>query len=128
MQRARRLLTRSILTLFALLALALVVYAGNVLVGMHIAAATSGTLVFPQLRAPVTILRDAADIPHIEAADEHDLFFADGFAEGSDRLFQMDLLRRFVYGQLAQVLGAPELRADEAARVVPVRAIVKRQW
>ncbi|MHB8178123.1 MAG: penicillin acylase family protein [Vulcanimicrobiaceae bacterium] len=128
MQRIRRLLTRSILTLFALLALALAVYAGNVLVGMHIAAATSGTLVFPQLHAPVTILRDAADIPHIEAADEHDLFFADGFAEGSDRLFQMDLLRRFVYGQLAQVLGAPALRADEAARVVPVRAIVKRQW
>src|SRR5581483_9509316 len=59
---------------------------------------------------------------------ERDLFFAQGYAEASDRLFQMDLLRRFVLGTLAEVLGSAALESDEVERAVPVREIVRRQW
>ena len=103
-------------------------YAGNVMVGMHSAATVNGTVAVAGVRAPVQILRDARGVPHIRAQNDHDLFFAQGYVEAQDRLFQLDLLRRFVYGDLSEILGAPGLRSDEAARVVPVRAIVERQW
>ncbi|HKU67126.1 MAG TPA: penicillin acylase family protein, partial [Candidatus Baltobacteraceae bacterium] len=51
-----------------------------------------------------------------------------GYTEASDRLFQMDLVRRFVYGRLAEVLGPAVLSADENARIANVRAIVAQQW
>jgi penicillin amidase len=56
------------------------------------------------------------------------MMFAEGYAEASDRLFQMDLLRRYVYGRLSEVLGASVLSADENARIVDVKDIVARQW
>jgi penicillin amidase len=76
----------------------------------------------------VRIVRDSRDIPHIYAANAHDLMFAEGYAEASDRLFQMDLLRRYVYGRLAEVLGPSVLSADENARIVDVKSIVAKQW
>ncbi len=82
----------------------------------------------PGLRAPVSIVRDERDIPHITARNEHDLFEAQGFAEGSDRLFQIDLTRRAVYGRLAEWFGARALDADERARIIDVRGIVARQF
>jgi penicillin G amidase len=101
---------------------------GNVLAGMHASARVQGTVSGLDLRAPVTIARDDRGVPHIVAQNEHDLFFAQGYAEGSDRLFQMDLLRRYVRGQLAEVFGSAALQADEEARAVPIAAMVDGQW
>ena len=80
------------------------------------------------ISAPVQIVRDARDIPHITARSDRDLFFAQGYAEGSDRLFQMDLIRRFVRGRLSEVLGSTTLAADEHARIVPIDDIVANEW
>jgi penicillin amidase len=95
---------------------------------MRAAAKTSGSIHAPGLTAPVRIVRDDRYIPHIYAKNAHDMMFAQGYAEASDRLFQMDLLRRFVYGRLAEVLGASVLPADENARIVDIKAIVAQQW
>lgn len=103
-------------------------FAMNVAIGMHAASATSGTIGGLALQAPVEIRRDARGVPHIRAQNEHDLFFANGYVEGSDRLFQLDLLRRFVYGRLSEVLGNAVLTDDEDARIVPVSQIVAKQW
>ena len=46
------------------------------------------------LRADVTLARDAAGIVHITAANEHDLFFAQGWSVARDRLFQLEMWRR----------------------------------
>ncbi|HET9832786.1 MAG TPA: penicillin acylase family protein, partial [Vicinamibacterales bacterium] len=64
-----------------------------------------GSLVLPGLSQPVTVVRDRWGIPHITAQNENDLFFAQGFIQAQDRLFQMDLWRRSSQGRLAQVLG-----------------------
>ena len=53
-----------------------------------------------------TIRRDDRGIPYIDAKNDHDLYFAQGYATASDRLWQMDLLRRTARGELAEVLGA----------------------
>jgi penicillin G amidase len=102
-------------------------YATNVEVGLRWAAATRGSLVAKGLYAPVTIVRDRRDIPHINARNDHDLYFAEGYVQGSDRLFQLDLTRRYAYGRLAEVLGARSLRLDETQRAVDINAIAQRQ-
>ncbi len=95
---------------------------------MRAAAQTAGTLREPGLSASVQIIRDNRDIAHIRARNDRDLFFAQGYAEASDRLFQMDLLRRYVYGRLAEVIGPAALAADEKARIVDIAAIAREQW
>ncbi len=116
-----------------LAALAIVVAAGaafalNVVLGMHVHARVEGTITGTGVRAPVSILRDDRGVPHLIAQNERDLFFAQGYVEGSDRLFQMDVLRRFILGQLAEVYGAGALKTDERERAVPVSAMVATQW
>ena len=102
-------------------------YASYVAEGLHEAAATGGTIAAPGLRAPVTIVRDGRDVPHIRAGNDRDLYFAEGYVQASDRLFQLDLTRRYAYGRLAEVLGAKALALDEAQRAVDVDAIARRQ-
>ncbi len=123
-----RLILRFFALAVAILLVALAAYAVNAFAGMRVSAQTSGSLRVAGLSAPVQIVRDGRGIPHIRAQSDDDLFFAQGFAEGSDRLFQMDFIRRFVYGRLAEVVGSPALHADQNARIVDIRGIVARQW
>jgi len=57
------------------------------------------------LNAPVTVRRDARSIPYIEAKNDADLYFAQGFITASDRLWQMDFLRRVSRGELSEIFG-----------------------
>jgi penicillin amidase len=71
----------------------------------------------PSLKAAVTVTRDARGIPYIKAANEHDLFFTQGYVTAGDRLFQLELLRRTVRGELAAVLGKELLEEDKRRRI-----------
>src|SRR5919106_260072 len=62
----------------------------------------SRTLRIAGLRSSVTVRRDGRGIPYIEAANEADLYLAQGYVTASDRLFQMELFRRTVRGELAE--------------------------
>src|SRR5690349_24776596 len=57
------------------------------------------------IKKPVTIRRDERGIPYIEAQNDEDLYFGQGYATAQDRLWQMDLFRRTARGELAEVLG-----------------------
>ena len=87
----------------------------------------SGTLAGLGVRAPVRIDRDARGIPHVRAANEHDLFFAEGYVQGTDRLFQLDLYRRLVSGRLGEVFGSLAIQNDVAVRVYDINAVVNEQ-
>ncbi len=91
------------------------------------ANAPTGTIAGLGVREPVTILRDARGIPHIRARDDRDLYFAEGYTQATDRLFQLDVYRRLVYGRLSEMFGAAALAADENARVIDIDAIAKAQ-
>ncbi len=121
-------LGRIALAVLVLIALLVLGYVLNVVLGMRSHARETGTISGLRLRAPVQVLRDDRGVPHVLATNEHDLFFAQGYVEGSDRLFQMDTLRRFILGQLAEVYGSRALSADETERAIPVRAMVQAQW
>jgi penicillin amidase len=111
-----------------LLALGAALYFGNIWVGMHAAAQVRGAIDGLGVRDAVTIARDGRGIPHIRARNLHDLFFAEGFVQAEDRLFEMDLARRYAYGTLAEVFGEKALGIDERMRGASIRSIAARQW
>ncbi|MGH9944822.1 MAG: penicillin acylase family protein [Pyrinomonadaceae bacterium] len=80
------------------------------------ASAREQTLSVAGLRARVTIRRDDRGVPHIEAANDADLFFAQGYVTAQDRLWQMDLLRRTARGELAEIFGQLVLEEDKRRR------------
>src|SRR6185503_5999544 len=57
------------------------------------------------IKDSVTIRRDERGIPYVEAKNEEDLYFGQGYATATDRLWQMDLFRRTARGELAEMLG-----------------------
>jgi penicillin G amidase len=69
-------------------------------------ASPAGSIQLSGLRQRVTIRRDERGIPYIQAQNDEDLYFAQGYVTASDRLWQMDLLRRTERGELAEVLTA----------------------
>ena len=69
------------------------------------------------LSQPVEIRRDRWGINHIYAANEQDLFFAQGYAAAKDRLFQFEMWRRQATGTVAEILGSRELDRDRGARL-----------
>jgi penicillin amidase len=76
----------------------------------------AATLRLPGLRERVTIRRDERGIPYIEAANLTDLSFAQGFVTASDRLWQMDFVRRTMRGESAEILGNAVLAQDKLFR------------
>ncbi len=72
---------------------------------------------FPGLRGEVEILIDDRGIPHIYAQNDRDLFYAAGYQMATDRLFQMDLMRRRAFGRGAEVLGEVKVDEDKLSRL-----------
>jgi penicillin amidase len=64
-----------------------------------------GQLTLPGLEKEVRVFWQEAGIPHVFAASERDLFFAQGYLHAQERLWQMDLNRRFLSGGMAEILG-----------------------
>ena len=81
-----------------------------------------GRIEVPGLQAEVEVLRDPWGIPHIYASGLDDLFFAQGFVQAQDRLWQMEMYRRAGEGRLSEVLGAEALQHDRVARLLMFRA------
>jgi penicillin amidase len=124
---ARRLATISLAAIVPLV-IALAAFLTYIFVGVFSGAGTpSGTLAGLGVEATATVTRDTRGIPHIRARNEHDLYFLDGYEQGTDRLFQLDIYRRLVAGKLAEVFGDQALASDEAARVYDIDAIANAE-
>jgi penicillin amidase len=87
-------------------------------------AQRSGTIDAP-LSGAVTVAFDTHGEPHIRAANDEDAYFAQGYCTAQDRLFQMDALRRFAGGTLAEVLGPSLVESDREARRQRMRRIAE---
>lgn len=85
-------------------------------------------LVVPGLGAEVTVRRDARSIPYIEAKTDADAYFAQGYTTASDRLFQMDLMRRLARGETAEVFGRTVIEEDKRWRRFGFAQIVEEQF
>jgi penicillin amidase len=73
------------------------------------------------LRARVVVDRDRWGVPWIRASSLHDLMVAQGYVTASDRLWQMDMIRRAAAGDLAQIFGPRALAEDRQSRLLGLR-------
>jgi penicillin amidase len=80
------------------------------------------------LEAAVEVLRDRWGVPHIYASNLRDLFFAVGYAQAQDRLWQMEFNRRVSSGTLAEVLGEGALEFDRLTRRIGFRRVSEADW
>jgi Protein related to penicillin acylase len=65
---------------------------------------------------PAEVRYDDEGVPHVSADSETALYFATGYVQATDRLFQMDLQRRLFRGELSAVVGDTTLDSDEFHR------------
>jgi len=77
---------------------------------------------------PATVRYDDWGVPHLEADSEAALFYAAGYAQASDRLFQMDLQRRVMRGRLSEVVGESTLDSDEFHRRMGFAEAAEVTW
>jgi penicillin G amidase len=89
---------------------------------------TTGTVSLPGLHAAVAVTRDAAGVPTIRAADDHDAAFAMGYLHAQERLFQMDLQRRYAAGRLSEILGTRSVGVDRSMRTLGLYRAAERAY
>lgn len=85
------------------------------------------TITAAGLTEPVEILRDEWGVNHIYAKNQHDLFFAQGYAAAKDRLFQFEIWRRQATGTVAEILGPDELKRDIGTRLFQYRGDLEEE-
>jgi penicillin amidase len=85
-----------------------------------------GRLQVKGLSAAVKVMRDSHGVPAIEAATLEDLFLAQGYVTAQDRLWQMDVMRRFGSGELSEILGEDTLKIDREHRILGLRAAARK--
>ncbi|RMH00523.1 MAG: hypothetical protein D6706_03790, partial [Chloroflexi bacterium] len=79
---------------------------------------TDGSLTVNGLQEPVEIIRDEYGVAHIYAQNEHDLFFAQGYAHAQDRFWQMEFWRHIGQGRISEIVGEAGVESDKFIRTM----------
>lgn len=128
-RRPLRIICRIVLTLIIL---ALAVAAGAVAWLYRRAKASlpqlDGAIKVSGLAGRVEVLRDSHGVPHLRASSQEDVLFAQGYVTAQDRLWQMDLSRRFAHGELAEILGESTLKLDLESRTLGLPQACERAF
>ncbi len=82
----------------------------------------------PGLSAPVKVITDRYGSPHLYAENDFDLARVQGYVHARDRFWQMDVTRREVSGDLAEVLGSGSLSGDIQNRTIGLRRGAQRTF
>jgi len=87
-----------------------------------------GTIKVAGLSGRVGVLRDSHGVPHLRASSQEDVLFAQGYVTAQDRLWQMDLSRRFAHGELSEILGDSTLKLDSESRTLGLPQACERAF
>lgn len=85
-------------------------------------------IALPGLTAPIEIVRDNANVPHIFGnfgASDEDVYYGLGYAHTQDRLWQMVMMRRTAQGRLSEVLGTRTVKIDSFLRRLDIYALAR---
>ena len=80
------------------------------------------------LDGEVHVARDRFGISHVHATRPSDLGFVQGYVMAHDRLPQLDLLRRYATGTLAEIHGESAFAHDVAMRFHRIRGYAEQTW
>ncbi len=86
-----------------------------------------GELAVAGLSDNVTVYRDDAGIPVIEAISATDLFAAQGFVHAQDRFWEMDFRRHVTSGRLAELFGEAQVGTDTFVRTLGWRHVAEQE-
>jgi len=75
-----------------------------------------------------TLRYDDYGVAHVEGENERALYFAVGYAQAADRLFQMDLQRRQMRGELSAVVGEVALPSDRFHVAMDFAGAARATW
>ena len=107
-----------ILLRIAIGSIALVVCA--VVVAYYLAARSlpdyDAELELPGALGKIEVVRDTANVPHIFADQDADVFFGLGYVHAQDRLWQMSMMRRTAQGRLSEIFGPDTVHIDTYMR------------
>ena len=107
--------------------LATILLLGPMVPTVHAAGGGSKTRIdLPGLSEPVQVTTDRNGVRHLSAANDLDLARAQGWVHARDRFFQMDVTRRQVSGDLAELLGSSVLGSDIQSRTIGLRRAAER--
>jgi penicillin G amidase len=84
---------------------------------------TRGSIRLSGLDHEVTLARDERGVARIEAHTTTDLCFAQGFAHGQDRLWQLEFYRRIGAGRVSEFAGPDGLQVDRLMRTLGLRRV-----
>ncbi len=83
------------------------------------------SVVSGEINKKLSISRDKWGVPHIVAETAGDMFWGMGFTHASDRLFQMDMIRRLSLGRLSEVFGKRALATDKEQKDLMIEEGIK---
>ncbi len=104
--------------IIAVVALLVIIAAGIVFYLRNFLPAYEGKFSAPGLKGTVTVERNRYAVPTITASNMEDLFFAWGYVNAQDRLFQMEFTRRVAQGRISEFAGESALLKDIFLRAV----------
>lgn len=88
-------------------------------------AKRGGDVVLSGLHQEVRVNYDEWGVPHIYAQNEEDLYYALGYVHASDRLFQMEVMRRVGKGRIAEIFGTDAVKIDRFFRTLQIGTFAK---
>lgn len=74
------------------------------------------TVAIVGLTEEVSVLYDSAQIPHIYAKSDEDLYFTQGYITAVDRLWQMEFQTHAAAGRISEIVGPAALDFDRKQR------------
>ncbi|MEP6485204.1 MAG: penicillin acylase family protein [Rudaea sp.] len=89
---------------------------------------TAASISAPGLSSPGTIYYDALGTPTIQAANQNDVAFLQGYAQANARFFEMDFDRRAAGGNLAELVGVSALSNDVQTRTLGLSRAAWTTW
>lgn len=88
----------------------------------------SSRSVLSGLRKPVDVLRDRYGWAHIYASNAGDAFRAQGWMMASDRMPQLELMRRIAEGRTAELFGSSTIDDDIVYRTLGLERVAEKQY
>ena len=73
-------------------------------------------LELPGALGKIEVVRDTANVPHIFADQDEDVFFGLGYVHAQDRFWQMSMMRRTAQGRLSEIFGPDTVHIDTYMR------------
>jgi penicillin amidase len=96
--------------------------------GSQLSRAATGPTTVESPYGEATVRYDDRGVPHVEAENDRALAYAVGYVQARDRLFQLDLQRRLMRGELAEAFGPGQVESDRFHRQMDFAAAANASW